>query len=86
VGPKAAALGTSVQAGVVEADVLMWRPRQWRVGRVVLVVGQGGIGGSLGGRAGPKAAVTLGVDVQGEAMEGVRGGGGEGCLRRRWIW
>jgi hypothetical protein len=42
-GPKAAAaLGTGVQARVVVAEVLMWRPRRWRAGRVVLIAGRGG--------------------------------------------
>jgi hypothetical protein len=44
VGPKVVTLGVSVQAGVVEADMPMWRAR-----RVVLVAGPGGVGGSQGG-------------------------------------
>jgi hypothetical protein len=44
VGPKVVTLGASVQAGVVEADMPMWRAR-----RVVLVAGRGGVGGSQGG-------------------------------------
>jgi hypothetical protein len=48
-----------LEAGAVEADMPMWGPRQWRVGRVVLVAGQGGVGGSLGGQVGPKAAVFM---------------------------
>jgi hypothetical protein len=90
-GPKAVALGAGVQVGVlevraVEADMPMWRLRQWRVGRGVLIVGQASVGGSLGSRAGAKAVAALGAGVQAEAVEGVRGDSGGGCPRWRWIW
>jgi hypothetical protein len=52
----------------------------------VLIVGQASVGGSLGSRAGAKAVAALGAGVQAGAVEGVRGDGGGGCPRWRWIW
>jgi hypothetical protein len=49
VGPKVVALGASVQAGVVEAGVMEADMPMWRARRVVLIAGRGGVGGSQGG-------------------------------------